>query len=187
MNITFFETPNEFYEWLKVHHQKEDELVVGYYKKATGIPTITWEESVVEALKFGWIDGIRRKNDEESYTVRFTPRRPNSVWSQKNVDIVKELIEQGLMEKKGLEAYQKLKKEKVYSFERDDIKFTKIQLQTFKKNTKAWEFFQSQPPGYKKLATYWVTTAKREETQKKRLNQLIEDSENYLRIKQFRR
>lgn len=187
--ITFFETPNEFFNWLKANHQHQEELVVGYYKKGTGIPSITWEESVIEAVKFGWIDGIRRKVDENSYSIRFTPRRTPSIWSNKNISIVEALLKEGLMEENGLEAFNKRKEGKsgIYSFEQEIVEFPKSFADTFKRNQKAWEYFQSQPNWYKKAVTHWVITAKKEKTQYKRLQELIDDSNNHLHVKLLRR
>lgn len=188
MKPIFFASPQEFYKWLDKNHDKETELWVGYWKTHTKKPTMTWSESVDQALCFGWIDGIRKSIDEDSYMMRFTPRKPTSIWSKINIEKVAGLTEKGLMRPAGLAAFEKRKdnKSKVYSFEQDHIAFTKEQEKKFKSNKKAWEFFQSQPPSYRKPATWYVVSAKQDATKEKRLNELISDSENGLRIKQLR-
>lgn len=189
MTVLFFEKPDDFRCWLDEHHDREDELWVGYWKKATGRPTLTWSESVDEALCYGWIDGIRRSIDHESYTNRFTPRRPGSHWSRRNLERVAVLIEEGRMMPAGLAAYERRDPEKSgrYSFERESAELSDEQVTTFKARTGAWDFWNEQPPGYRKQATWWVVSAKREETRERRLGTLIEDSANGLRIKQLRR
>lgn len=173
----FFETPADFRRWLRANHARESELWVGYYKKATGRPTITWEESVVEALRYGWIDGIRRTLDDESYQVRFTPRRPGSAWSAVNVRTVEALIAKGKMPKAGLAAYERRDPEKSgYSVAARTGSLPAPYLRRLKANAKAWAFFCARPPGYRRNACHWVTDAKREETRERRLEQLIADS-----------
>lgn len=188
MKPTFFSKPSDFYKWLEKNHDKETELLVGFWKTHTGKPSMTWSESVDQALCFGWIDGIRKSIDEDSYTIRFTPRKPTSIWSKINIEKVADLTKKGLMRPAGIAAFEKRKdnKSKVYSFEQDHIAFAKEQEKTFKTNKKAWEFFQSQPPSYRKPATWYVISAKQEATQEKRLKELISDSESGLRIKQLR-
>jgi len=176
---TFFATPADFRRWLERRHATESELLVGYYKKGTGRPSITWQESVQEALCFGWIDGVRRKVDEESYCIRFTPRRPGSNWSAINLAKARELIESGRMRPAGLRAFEARDPEKtgVYSFEqRQAARFSPEAEARFRAHPEAWSFFQSQPPGYRKIATFYVVSAKREETRARRLERLIEDS-----------
>ena len=179
MEPVFFATPADFRRWLKKHHKSKDELLVGFYKKGSGRPSITWPESVDEALCFGWIDGVRRSLDEESYTIRFTPRRPGSNWSLINIRKVAALIRDGLMEPAGLEAFEKRDEAKsgVYSFEqREHAKLDRKAEAKFKANRAAWKFFQAQPPGYRKIAAFFVVSAKREETRERRLQRLIADS-----------
>jgi uncharacterized protein YdeI (YjbR/CyaY-like superfamily) len=189
MNVVFFRAPRDFRRWLGEHHATHDELWVGYYKKATGRQGMTWSESVDEALCYGWIDGIRRSVDEESYANRFTPRRAGSHWSQVNLERVGVLIAEGRMAPAGLAAYERRDPENSgrYSFERRAARFSAAQKTLFQQHAEAWAFWSSQPPGYRKQTTWWVVSAKREETRARRLATLIEDSANGLRIKQLRR
>lgn len=185
----FFRTPADFRAWLQKHHGDEDHLWVGYYKKATAKPSVTWEQTVEEALCFGWIDGVRKSRDDESYVVRFTPRSPKSVWSQRNIDLVKRLTAEGRMKPEGLAAFEfkDAHPESGYAVAKMDGALPKEMKERFQKAAGAWEFYQEQPPGYRRQAARWVTSAKREETRERRLATLIEDSENRLRIKQLRR
>ncbi|HET7707393.1 MAG TPA: YdeI/OmpD-associated family protein [Thermoanaerobaculia bacterium] len=190
MEPTFFPTPAAFRRWLKKNHRTARELFVGFYKKGTGRPSITWPEAVDEALCFAWIDGVRRTIDDESYVIRFTPRRPGSNWSLINIRKVKALIREGRMQPAGLAAFEARKAEKsgVYSFEqRENAKLDRKAEAKFKANKAAWKFFQSQPPGYRKVAVFYVMSAKREETRAKRLQTLIDDSAAGLRIGLLRR
>lgn len=184
MKPRFFKTPSDFRKWLEKNHDKETELLVGFYKKDSGKPSITWPESVDQALCFGWIDGVRRSIDEDSYSIRFTPRKKSSIWSAVNIRKVGELTAQGLMMPAGLAAFshRKEEKSKVYSFENKDKGLDEGSIKKFKANKKAWAFFQSQAPWYRRAASWWVISAKREETRTKRLNTLIEDSMNERRI-----
>jgi uncharacterized protein YdeI (YjbR/CyaY-like superfamily) len=187
---TFFETPAGFRAWLEAHHESESELVVGFYRKGTGRASITWPESVAEALCFGWIDGVRRGIDDESYSIRFTPRKPTSNWSQVNIDKVAELTERGLMRPAGLAAFERRsdKRSAIYSYEqRHEAKLDAGQELEFRANAAAWSFFEAQPRGYRRTATYWVVTAKREETRRRRLATLIDDSANGRRLKHLTR
>jgi len=189
MHPTFFPTPDDFRGWLAKHHTSIDELWVGFYKKSTGRPSITWPESVDEALCFGWIDGIRKTVDAEAYKIRFTPRRAGSHWSRINLERVSVLIEEGRMAPAGLAAWKARDPEKSarYSYERETAALTKAQLARLKSNKAAWAFWEAQPPGYRKQVTAWVTSAKKEETRRRRLDMLVEDCANGLRIKQLRR
>jgi uncharacterized protein YdeI (YjbR/CyaY-like superfamily) len=176
---TFFATPADFRAWLEEHHGQAQELFVGYYKKGSGRPSITWPESVEQALCFGWIDGVRKSLGQESYFIRFTPRRPGSIWSAVNIQKVEELTRQGLMRPAGLEAFEARSEEKsgIYSFEqKQDPKLPPAQEQRFQADPRAWAFFQAQPPWYRRTATWWVVSAKKEETRQKRLASLIADS-----------
>lgn len=189
MDPTFFPTPDDFRRWLAAHHASEGELWVGYYKKATGRPSMTWPESVDEALCFGWIDGIRKSVDEEAYKIRFTPRRPSSHWSRVNLERVAALIEEGRMTPAGLAAWEAADPERSarYSYERETAKLSRAQLARLRANQSAWAFWKAQPPGYRKQVAAWVTGAKREETRERRLATLVEDCANGLRIKPLRR
>jgi uncharacterized protein YdeI (YjbR/CyaY-like superfamily) len=175
----FFETPAAFRAWLETHHARRDELWVGFYKRASGRPSITWPESVDEALCFGWIDGIRRSLDERRYAIRFTPRRPQSTWSAVNIKRAKELTRLGRMEPAGLRAFQARADEKtaIYSYEqRKTARLEAADERQFRANAKAWAFFNAQPPWYRRVAVYWVISAKRPETRARRLAALIADS-----------
>lgn len=190
MDPKFFPTPADFRRWLEEHHESESVLWVGFYKVGSGKPSITWPESVDEALCFGWIDGLRKSVDEESYKIRFTPRKPTSNWSAKNLARIEELIAEGRVRPMGLEVYEARDPEKsaVYSFERrKEAQLPPEAEARFRANQEAWEFFQSQPPGYRRTATHWVVSAKREETRARRLDTLIEDSAAGRRIKPLRR
>lgn len=182
----FFAAPNEFRAWLEKNHLFEDELWVGYHRKATGRPSMTWPESVDEALCFGWIDGIRKTVDESSYKIRFTPRRKTSVWSLVNLARVGELTAEGRMRPAGLKAFAERKEAKsgIYMYEqRKNAALDAATEKEFRKNKKAWEFFAAQPPGYRKLAAWYVISAKQEATRRKRLQRLIEDSEAGRRVR----
>jgi len=190
MDPTFFPALEDFRAWLEDNHASEVELWVGFYKVATGRPSITWPESVDEALCFGWIDGLRKKLDDESYVIRFTPRKPTSNWSAKNLSRIEELISEGRVRPAGLAIYQARDpdRSKVYSFERrKEAKLDADQEARFRADEAAWEFFQSQPPGYRRTAIHWVISAKREATRTRRLGILIEDSAAGRRIAPLRR
>ena len=175
MKPTFFATPAAFRAWLKKHHRTANELWVGYYRKDSGKPTITWQESVDEALCFGWIDGIRKKINDESYTNRFTPRRAGSNWSAINIAKVEELTNQKRMQPAGLAAYAKRleTKSRIYTYEQVSMQLDKPLEKKFKTHKKAWTFFQAQPRYYRKLMTGWVNGAKQEATRLRRLDKLI--------------
>ncbi|PZF73530.1 YdeI/OmpD-associated family protein [Taibaiella soli] len=191
MEPIFFESPAAFRKWLDKNHAKETEVLVGFHKTKTGKPTITWPESVDQALCFGWIDGVRKSIDEHSYTIRFTPRKTTSIWSAINIKKVEDLTTKGLMKPAGLEAFKHRKehKSKIYSFEQDreKIKLEPAQEQKFRSNKKAWKFFTEQSPSYQRTATWVVISAKQEATREKRLDALIADSEAGLLLKQLRR
>lgn len=185
---SFFATAAAFRAWLDEHHESAEVLWVGYYKKATGKPSVTWEDTVDEALCYGWIDGVRKSRDEESYVVRFTPRRPKSVWSGRNIDLVERLIEEGRMMPAGLAAYEHKDAHSDSGYRvADAAELADEMVEQFKANPVAWAFYQKQPAGYLRQSARWVMRAKREETRQRRLATLIEDSENGLRIKQLRR
>ena len=186
--IKFFKTQKDFRKWLEKNHNKSRELWVGYYKKSSGRPSVDWPQSVDEALCFGWIDGLRKSIDGESYKIRFTPRKPGSIWSTVNLKRAKELINLGIMQPAGLEAFNKKDEKKInrYSFERENVKLDNEYEKKFKLNKKAWEFFQSMAPSYKKPTVWWVISAKQEETRLKRLSILIECSESGEKIPQMK-
>lgn len=184
MKPTFFKSPSDFRKWFEKHHSTAEELLVGFYKKSSGKPSITWPESVDQALCFGWIDGIRRNIDDVSYSIRFTPRRTTSVWSNINIKRAQELIELGLMRPAGLKAFQKRRENKsgIYSYEQRSDTLPEQYEKELKKNKAAWAFFQAQPAWYRKQIYWWVVSAKKEETRLKRLAKLIEDSANGRRL-----
>jgi uncharacterized protein YdeI (YjbR/CyaY-like superfamily) len=185
MEAIFFSTPAEFRAWLEEHHETASEVWVGYYKKATRKPTMTWSEAVDEALCFGWIDGKSQRIDEERHRQRFTPRRPNSNWSAINIAKVDALAKQGRMRPDGEAAFAARREARsaVYSYERrHEAAFDADQEGTFRSNEPAWEWFEAQSPSYRTTATFWVVSAKRPETRAKRLARLIECSAEQRRM-----
>lgn len=190
MESIFFASAAEFRAWLEENHDKSQELWIGFYKKNAGKTGLTYPESVDLALCFGWIDGIRKSLDDTRYTNRFTPRKPGSNWSEKNINRVGELISEGLMHPAGLKAFEErtAAKSGVYSYEqRKEARLSDAQEEQFRANPKAWDYFQAQPPSYRQTAVWWVVSAKKEETRLKRLATLIEDSENGRAIPLLRR
>lgn len=186
----FFATPNDFRVWLEQRHSTETELLVGFYKKDCGRPSMTWPGSVDAALCYGWIDGIRHRIDEISYQIRFTPRTPSSTWSAINIRRVAELTRLGLMHPAGIKAFQARQDDKtaIYSYEqRKNAKLSPAQEKQFRANKKAWAFFRAQPPSYQRTAIYFVVSAKQEATREKRLARLIHDSDTGQPIKELRR
>ena len=189
MKPVFFATPQEFRAWLDAHHATATELWMGLYKKSSGRPSITWPEAVDEALCFGWIDGVRQRIDDESYMNRFTPRKPNSNWSAVNVRRVEELTKQRRMRPAGLKAFRERREDKTatYSYEQRHLaKLDPAQVRRFRSRKQAWEWFQTQPKGYRTTAVYWVMSAKRPETRERRLDTLIEDSAKGQRVPPLR-
>ena len=186
---TFFREAADFQAWLEQHHTSVGHLWVGYYKRATGKPSVTWEDTVDEALCFGWIDGIRKSRDEESYVIRFTPRGPTSVWSQRNIDLVERLTAEGRMKPEGLAAFahKDVHPDSGYRVADRAGELPEEMIGRFKATPGAWDFYRGQPPGYRRHTVNWVIGAKREETRQRRLSTLIDDSRNGLRIKQLRK
>ena len=180
MAPTFFAKQSDFRKWLQENHKRETELVVGFYKVGSGKPSMTWSQSVDEALCFGWIDGVRKSIDKDRYQIRFTQRKPTSIWSAINIKKIGELTKQGFMQAAGLASFKKRteNKSKIYSYEKDEVEFTQDFKRQFKANKKAWAYFQSLAPSYKKVSTHWVMSAKQESTKIKRLHELIADSES---------
>lgn len=179
MEPHFFKTPNEFRQWLDKNHEKETELLVGFYKKHTDKPSITWPESVEQALCYGWIDGVRKSLGEESYTIRFTPRKKTSIWSAVNINKIEELKDKGLVKPAGLRAYEfrTEAKSKIYSHERnEEAKLPPLMEKTFKANKQAWEFFIKQAPSYQKVILHWIVSAKQEKTQQSRFQKVLQAS-----------
>lgn len=178
MEPIFFKKQSDFRAWLEKNHVKKNELIVGFYKVGSGKPSMSWSESVDEALCFGWIDAVRKSIDEERYQIRFTKRKQDSIWSAVNIKKMEELTKNGLMQPAGLAIFEfrKENKSNVYSHENAEVKLSADFEKKFKANKKAWEYFQSLAPSYRKPSTNWVMSAKQEATQIKRLNELIADS-----------
>jgi len=184
MKPRFFPTPAQFRQWLERNYERETELLVGFHKKSSGKKSITYNEALDEALSFGWIDGVRKNLDETSYTIRFTPRKPRSIWSNVNVNHVERLIKEGRMHAAGLDAYERRdpKRTGIYAFENRPREFAPEYEKKFRANRTAWKFFEQQPPGYKRTIIFWVMSAKQEETRMRRLERLISDSEKGVRV-----
>jgi len=188
MKPKFFARSSDFRLWLKKHHRSEKELLVGFYRKGSGKPSLTWPESVDEALCHGWIDGIRRSIDSESYSIRFTPRKADSHWSAINIRRVKELSKLGLMREAGKEAFAKRTRERSQkaSYEQKSITLDPLSEDHLQNNRRAWTYFQACPPYYKRRSLWWIISAKKEETKQRRLAILIESSERGELIPPFR-
>jgi uncharacterized protein YdeI (YjbR/CyaY-like superfamily) len=187
MKPRFFATPEQFRRWLEANHEGAAELLVGFRKRGTGMPSISWPESVDEALCFGWIDGVRRRIDEESYSIRFTPRKRDSTWSAVNIRKMGELIAAGRVRPAGLAAFEKRseKKSGIYAYEqRHQMELDQELEKIFRSNQDAWTYFQGEAPWYRRTVTHWVMSAKREPTRHKRLRELIDASAAGRRIKQ---
>ena len=184
MKPKYFKSPAEFRAWLSANAAKEKEVLVGFHKRHTSKPTLTWQESVCEALCFGWIDGVRKSVDADRYTIRFTPRKPASIWSAINIKHVERLEQEGKMTDAGRAAF-KLRSDKksvVYAYEQRKAGLPPEWEKQLKKHKEAWAFWQTQPPWYQRNAGYWVASAKREETREKRFAVLVARSEQGLRI-----
>jgi uncharacterized protein YdeI (YjbR/CyaY-like superfamily) len=179
MDPVFFPSSADFRSWLQAEGAKRTELLVGLYKKASGKPSITYPEAVDEAICFGWIDGVRRSIDADAYMVRFTPRKPRSQWSAINIRHVQRLTKAGRMRPEGLKAFEGATEQtRKYSYEqRGQAKFPVQDERRFRANRKAWEFFQAQPPWYRRTSTFWVVSAKKEETRQRRFATLVNDCE----------
>ena len=174
---TYFETEAKFREWLNANHQTAPELIVGFWKKATGKPSIDWPQARDQALCFGWIDGIRRSLGDEAFTIRFTPRRKGSIWSKVNVERYEALTSDGLMTPEGVRAYEENKhKSGVYSYEKPLASLEAAEEKLIRKDEAAWSDWEKRPLGYRRSVLNWITTAKRPETRAKRLATLIECS-----------
>jgi uncharacterized protein YdeI (YjbR/CyaY-like superfamily) len=187
-DVLFLTTPEELRDWFDANHATADELWLGSYKKSSGRPSLTWSEAVDEALCVGWIDGVRYSLDESSHAQRFTPRRKGSTWSAINVAKVATLIEQGRMRPAGIAAFEARDPAKtaIYSYELEAAEFSAEELARFQSNAAAWSGWEAQPRGYRKQATHWVTSAKRDETRTRRMAELIEMAATGERPKPFR-
>jgi uncharacterized protein YdeI (YjbR/CyaY-like superfamily) len=175
-DVTFFKTPAALRRWFAKHHASENALWVGFYKKESGEPSITWPESVDEALSVGWIDGIRKRIDDQRYKIRFTPRRRASVWSAINIARVEELKKAGRMRPAGLEAFAARRDNRsgIYSYEQRTADLPDPYAVALRANERAHAFFVAQPPSYRKLACWFVVSAKKEETRAARLAKLVQ-------------
>jgi len=184
MNLIFFQNQAEFSDWLEEYHLTETELYVGFYKIKTGKPSLTWSQSVDVALCFGWIDGVKKSIDNESYMQRFTPRKASSNWSAINLKKVEELIAKGLMRPAGLAIYEKrrLDKSNMYSFENEPLQLSGDFNTLFKQHDLAWKFFEKQAPSYRKTMIHWIMSAKQQATRISRLEKLIAFSGKLERI-----
>ena len=181
---TFFATPAHFRAWLARNGDKASVLNVGFYKVGTGRPSITWPESVDEALCHGWIDGVRRRIDEDAYQVRFSPRRKGSVWSAINIARVQELITEGRMRPQGLRAYERRieRPSRAYSYEQRAVELTDEELRRFRRNKRAWSWFEGQAPSRRRTMLHWIASAKQPETRARRLARLIESAASGVRL-----
>lgn len=182
---TFFETPAQFRAWFAQHAATESELIVGFYKRDSGKPSITWPESVDEALCAGWIDGVRTRIDDEAYKIRFTPRKTTSTWSAFNIERVRVLTLEGRMTEAGLAAFahRREAKSKIYSYEQaETANLAPEDAAQFRKHKAAWKFFEAQPPGYRHQMVWRIVSAKRPTTREARLQKLIEASANGQRL-----
>lgn len=188
MTPTYFATQQDFRNWLEKNHDKEAELWVGFHKVGSGKPSITWPQSVDQAICFGWIDGLRKSVDAGSYCIRFSTRNPKSIWSAINIRKVEEMNKLGLMHPSGLAVFEKRDEQKsaIYFYENRPDKLSPDYENLFKSHPKAWAFFQLQPPSYQRIAAMWVMDAKQEPTRQKRLAELVADSESGLKIKPLR-
>jgi uncharacterized protein YdeI (YjbR/CyaY-like superfamily) len=186
---TWFRTPAELRRWFAKHHSARMQLWVGYWKMETGKPSITWPQSVDEALCFGWIDGIRKRLDDQSYVVRFTPRKKTSVWSAINIARVEALQAEGRMQDAGLAAFaaRQAHRSGIYSFEQRSIELPPAYAKALKADRAAWRDFEARPASYRKAAMWWIVSAKQEVTRERRLALLIEHSARGASLPQFTR
>jgi len=178
MNPVHFGCAWEFHRWLEANHARAAELLVGFHRKASGRGGLSYADALDEALCFGWIDGVRRRAEADSYTIRFSPRKARSTWSLVNVRHAKRLIAGGRMGPAGLAAYEARDTERtgIYSFEKRPKSLPAPLEKAFRMNRKAWAFWSEQPPGYRRTAIWWVVSAVRDETRRRRLARLIGDS-----------
>ena len=183
---TYFATEADFRRWLEANHESAPELLVGFWKKGTGKPSIDWPRARDQALCFGWIDGVRRSLGDDAYTIRFTPRRKSSIWSKVNVARYEALTGAGQMTSAGIRAYEENKhKSGLYAYENEQKDLTKAEEQQFRANKVAWSDWEKRPAGYRRSALHWITSAKREETRAKRLAELVEVSAEGRRLPQY--
>ena len=184
MSPIFFLTPNDLRKWLRQHHARTKELWIGFYKKASGKPSITWAESVDEALCVGWIDGIRKRIDDESYKIRFTPRRRGSIWSAVNIRRAEALEKEGRMTKAGERAIAARRENRsaIYAYEQRELELPEPYRGMLRANRQADDFHQAQAPSYRKTICWWIVSAKQEATRQKRMQKLIATAERGKRL-----
>jgi uncharacterized protein YdeI (YjbR/CyaY-like superfamily) len=177
-DVRFFATPAELRDWFEANHATADELWLGGYRKASGVPSLTWSETVDEALCVGWIDSVRYRLDDATHAQRFTPRRKGSTWSAINVAKVASLTAEGRMRPAGLAAFEARTEERtaIYAYERAHAVFADDELEALRAHAAAWADWQARPPSYRRTVTHWVTSAKQPATRARRLSALIEDS-----------
>jgi uncharacterized protein YdeI (YjbR/CyaY-like superfamily) len=189
MEIVYFKTADEFGKWIAEHHDKSTELLIGFYKKGSQHKGITYQEALDHALCYGWIDGVRKRIDDDSFMIRFTPRKAKSIWSTVNIKRAGELIEAGLMKPAGQKAFDErtADKSEIYAYEQKNVALDPAYEKQFRENATAWANFAKMPPSYKKPALWWVMSAKKEETRLSRLATLIADSERGVKVGQLRR
>lgn len=183
---TFFQSAQEFRRWLQAHASTRTELLVGFYKVSSGQPSMSWSESVDEGLCFGWIDGVRKRIDEHAYSIRFTPRQPDSIWSAVNIAKYEQLQLQGRMTAAGAQAFalRSAARSRIYAYEQEaTAELSVAEQHTFQQETEAWVYWQSTPPSYRKVLLHWITTAKRAETRAARLAKLIDACRAGLRLR----
>jgi len=189
MEPIFFPTPAKWRAWLKKHHASKAELLVGFYKRDSGKPSITWPESVDQALCFGWIDGVRRRVDAVAYTIRFTPRKVTSTWSAINVRRVAELEAEGLVHEAGRKVFVARHKSQAQGYsiknDRKDVKLSPADARVFKANKKAWAWYQQQPPWYQRQAAWYIASAKQAATRARRLARIIDDNARQRTVKEM--
>lgn len=189
VDVTHFDSASAFRAWLEVHHEAADVLWVGYWKKGTGKAGMTWEQSVDEALCYGWIDGLRKRVDDEAYTIRFTPRRAGSTWSRRNIDRFEELEREGRVAPAGRAAWERRTEDRssVYSFEQATAPaLPEAYFERLRAVPAAWADWEARPPGYRRQVSHWVMSARREETRERRLVALIEDCAAGRKVKPLR-
>ena len=181
---TYFATPAAFRAWLERHGTSRTELLVGFHKVGSSKPSITWPESVDEALCVGWIDGVRKRIDDDAYTIRFSRRRPESIWSAINIAKAHALIASGRMRPEGLAAFERRteRKSRVYAYENAEAALSRLELARFRRERAAWDYFQACPPSYRKVCLHYVTSAKRPETRARRLERLVATSAQQKRL-----
>ena len=183
--VQFFATAADLRKWFRAHHKTADELWVGFHRKDSGRKSITWPEAVDEALCVGWIDGIRKRLDETSFTNRFTPRRKGSTWSAVNIARVAALTEGKRMRPAGLAAFaeRKLFRSGIYSYEQRPQTLPELYAKQMQKHARAWDFFQAQPPGYRKLMTWYIVSAKKDDTRQQRFERLLDACRRGVRLR----